>query len=190
MTKTFLIRLQANAAKCSAVSPNDHFPPANGEIVSTWEITATRRYDCTNSSALGLDLVDSWGNFTSTDNAWTGGFYYIKDVSRWDITNTADGSTYSFNLDNKPGLTPVEGGLINARWTVNWIGKAPAGLNPGEQYMVRQNSTGGATPTKCPSTYNTKSNYTDIPFTSPCTLKHAEIGCVVVAINLIFFSLC
>lgn len=147
------------------MDPTDAVPPTNGEVVSIWDAVGTRRWDCKDGSLVDPNQLGGKANFTSTDGAWTGGFYYIDDVARFDITNTEDGGVYSFDLDNQPGLTPVEGALADARWTVNWIGEGPAGLNPGEQYLVRGDSTGGVTPTKCPST---ESNWIEVPYTAKC----------------------
>ncbi len=82
------------------------------------------------------------------------------------------------DLDNAPGLTAVPGALANARWTVNWIGTPPAGLTPGQQYLVRTNTVGGITPTKCPST---KSNRVEVPFTATYVLYNCADGSAVPA---------
>jgi hypothetical protein len=160
--------LQANAATCSAVQATDALPPANGQVVSTWDASGKRRWDCKNGTLVDPKQIAGSANFTSTDGAWTGGFYYIDKIARFDITNTKDGAKYSFNLDDKPGLTNVDGTLPDARWTVNWIGAGPAGLNAGEQYLVRTNSTGGVTPTKCGSRL---SHRVEVPYTTKCKLS-------------------
>ena len=146
------------------MNATDALPPTNASPYATWNATGIRIWDCKNGSLVNPAQVNGRANFTSMDGAWTGGFIYINDVARFDVTNK-ENATYTFDLDSKPGLTPVNGTLPNARWTVNWVGAGPAGLNAGEQYLVRTNSVGGVTPAICPSP---KSNRIEVPYTTTC----------------------
>ncbi len=159
--------MQAAAATCAAVSADNADPPANGVEYATWQAAGVRRWDCKAGALADPKQILGEANFTSADG-WKGGFTYIDKVARFTQTDS-QGVTTVFDLDATPGLTPVPGALANARWTVNWVdGQAPADLVPGEQYLVRTDSVGGETPTKCPSI---KSNRVEVPYTTTCKFK-------------------
>ncbi len=156
--------MQANAAKCAPVSPDNADPPTNAVPFASWTASGARRWDCdgVNGTLTNPAQVDGQGNFTSFDGVWKGGFSYYDGVGKFDIQNTKDGGKYSYKLDDKPGLTPADSSLPNARWTVNWISAPPPGLNAGEQYQVRVYSNRTDTvPTACPSK---EAKTVEIPF--------------------------
>lgn len=135
--------------------------------VATFPSAGFRIWECTAGELKNASQITGRANYTAAARPWTGGFYYIGQVARFTAKNGSNPS-FDFDLDNRPGLKPVDGAIADARWTVHYLdNNVPESFKGEAVYLTRTNSTGGVTPTKCA---NDTAATVEVPYTTTYTL--------------------